>query len=425
MTQRHAEIIIRVAWIISLVGILAAFLRPYMTQVIDTGHLMNYMSWLFPGQLYFDYFINASLLTFMLFKKSRLGAILLLFVFVSDKLFMLISLHGFDTFYIYTWLAAQFIYALIFIIAIWATFTYRHRITADSPDEGTVAKDLKSLWLGQIALYTAFWAYIGGGLVAVVIIPGLSLIPIVGKATTLLLIAMFYIYMPVACIGSWRSAGNYSGKKIWAVLTRLVILLVLLLIIFNLYSMYLMFSGKSNVAQGTWATTLEARDFDGDIATTEGYYDTVLDITWLADANKASVARIWDSANTWVKDFEISGITGWRLPMERPISVKQHKDVGESVFELSHLYSVTLGNEPKYPGEGITNTGPFLNIQANKYWSSTEIERVGGPSEYHPYTTVVKILDFSFGEMNTLEKNIDRAFVWPVRDGDVGTPISN
>jgi hypothetical protein len=37
--------------------------------------------------------------------------------------------------------------------------------------------------------------------------------------------------------------------------------------------------------QGTWETTLQARDMDGNTSTIEAYYDTVLDITWLADAN--------------------------------------------------------------------------------------------------------------------------------------------
>ena len=39
--------------------------------------------------------------------------------------------------------------------------------------------------------------------------------------------------------------------------------------------------------QGTWETTLQGRDLDGNAATFEAYYDTVLDITWLADANAA------------------------------------------------------------------------------------------------------------------------------------------
>ena len=37
--------------------------------------------------------------------------------------------------------------------------------------------------------------------------------------------------------------------------------------------------------QGTWETTLQARDLDGNLSTAEAYYDTDLDITWLADAN--------------------------------------------------------------------------------------------------------------------------------------------
>jgi len=31
--------------------------------------------------------------------------------------------------------------------------------------------------------------------------------------------------------------------------------------------------------QGTWETTLQARDFDGDTNTIEGWYDTVLGVT--------------------------------------------------------------------------------------------------------------------------------------------------
>ena len=37
--------------------------------------------------------------------------------------------------------------------------------------------------------------------------------------------------------------------------------------------------------QGTWETTLQGRDLDGDLSTAEAYYDITLDVTWLADAN--------------------------------------------------------------------------------------------------------------------------------------------
>ena len=42
--------------------------------------------------------------------------------------------------------------------------------------------------------------------------------------------------------------------------------------------------------QGTWETTLESRDLDGNAATVEAYYDTVLNITWLANANLAQTS---------------------------------------------------------------------------------------------------------------------------------------
>ena len=45
--------------------------------------------------------------------------------------------------------------------------------------------------------------------------------------------------------------------------------------------------------EGTWETTLHARDFDGNTDTIEGYYDEVLDITWLADA-AAGAGTIYD-----------------------------------------------------------------------------------------------------------------------------------
>jgi hypothetical protein len=35
--------------------------------------------------------------------------------------------------------------------------------------------------------------------------------------------------------------------------------------------------------QGTWETTLQGRDLDGNTTTFEAYFDTALDITWLAE----------------------------------------------------------------------------------------------------------------------------------------------
>jgi hypothetical protein len=73
-------------------------------------------------------------------------------------------------------------------------------------------------------------------------------------------------------------------------------------------------------AIGTWETTLQARDFDSNLTTAEAYYDTVLDITWLADANYAGTTMNWTTATAWAAGLDPygSGITGWRLPNTNP-----------------------------------------------------------------------------------------------------------
>lgn len=215
--------------------------------------------------------------------------------------------------------------------------------------------------------------------------------------------------------------------------------------------MYVTLSGR-NAFLGTWKYTLEARDFDGDESTIEGYYDTTLDITWLSDANYAKTNNedadgkmTWAEANEWVNSVEINGISEWRLPNEKPVNgntfnFDKSYDAtidnvaaptttdgtdggwrnmsGEPVSEMGDLYYVTLGNQAGHPGPGISNTGPFINIQTTDafYWSDTESTYINNP--------VILTFDFNVGYRNIIVPSYT-AFVWPVHDGDVGTSISN
>ena len=242
MTYEQANRSIRLTWVLSMVGILAAILLPYLNEVVDTGHLNSFIPWLFIGPPHFELLLQACLLTFMLYKKSRLGAILLLLVFLNDKVIMLISLHGFDTMYIVTWLLANLAYSLIFIQGIRGTFAYRHLTTANTPEEGSVIKDLKMLWRGKMSLGRAFWAYVGGGLVAALVIPTLFPLPYVSFLTTLLVV-LLHVYFVAACIAAWRSAGSFEGKAIWPLLAKVAILFLAFVIIFSLYGMYVLDSG--------------------------------------------------------------------------------------------------------------------------------------------------------------------------------------
>jgi PEP-CTERM motif len=197
--------------------------------------------------------------------------------------------------------------------------------------------------------------------------------------------------------------------------------------------------------QGTWENTLQGRDLDGNAATFEAYYDTALNITWLADANYAKTsgydtngAMKWDEAKNWVSQLNINGNTGWRLPDVKPINGSSFNDVssytGRTDFgynitstqhEMSHLYYVTLGNKGIYDTRfnpqtdfGLKNSGPFNNIQTTFptfYWSSVEYSQNGDPS----YTRSFKFTD---GEQFPVSKTFD-SFSWAVHSGDIGVAV--
>ena len=195
--------------------------------------------------------------------------------------------------------------------------------------------------------------------------------------------------------------------------------------------------------QGTWESTLLARDFDGDTSTIEGWYDTVLNITWLADANAAvgsaydtyspgSGLMNWTDANAWAASLDINGIIGWRLPetvdIDSPGCSTSYTgvtgcgwNVDTSTGEMASMFYDTLGNLAYYdtagngnqPGWGLTNTGPFDNLIYDAYWSAT-------PYGYNPAFTAVFFFDFYDGDQNLTDKSYGK-FAWAVHDGDVGT----
>lgn len=168
--------------------------------------------------------------------------------------------------------------------------------------------------------------------------------------------------------------------------------------------------------QGTWETTLQARDADGIVATTEAWYDTALNITWLANANLAAtntfgVAGIstsppngagetgrmtWDTAQLFIGAMNSSaylGVTAWRLPNLVDIGNDgclntfafaggtdcgyNTVSTGANASEMSSMFYQSLANLAFFdtsgfspvPGYGLANSGPFSNLQdAGLYW---------------------------------------------------------
>lgn len=145
---------------------------------------------------------------------------------------------------------------------------------------------------------------------------------------------------------------------------------------------------------------LIGRDLGGTPAF-DAYYDTELDITWLADANYAKTSGFapdgwmpFAQATSWVAGLDIYGVTGWRLPTVAPVNGTSfqygYSEDGTTDFgfaptgvgwgkasELGHMFYVTLGNTAYLGGFectppcALTNTGPFVNLQSHGYWSGT------------------------------------------------------
>lgn len=194
--------------------------------------------------------------------------------------------------------------------------------------------------------------------------------------------------------------------------------------------------------QGTWETTLKARDVNGKaVALGDSraafFFDSALNVTWLADMNSArgtafdqslqvgatdSIgAMTWEGANAWVNSLAYVGEEQgkWRLPSVRPVngntfnyefSTNGSTDFGYArtydddpatsdawglASELGHLYYVTLGNvggcipNDASPQDcvnvdpyarGLGNTGFFRNLEEAAYWSGTGTDWNSDPS---------------------------------------------
>jgi hypothetical protein len=208
--------------------------------------------------------------------------------------------------------------------------------------------------------------------------------------------------------------------------------------------------------QGTWETTLEGR-----LETAPGsgvflaYYDTVLDITWATNANidelggwLAGGKNTWNNQVAWAAGLTLGGVSGWRLPTVSPIdgstfdtsfSNNATTDVryahtttdgtdggwrnasNTPVSEMGHMYYVTLGNlggctpddaNPSscvlQPGWGLTNTGPFFDVQLAIYWSGTEFD--SGNAWF---------FQINHGGIQDNGNKNGSGYGWAVRSGDV------
>lgn len=200
---------------------------------------------------------------------------------------------------------------------------------------------------------------------------------------------------------------------------------------------------------------LQGRDLDAAVDGYEAFYDTVLNITWLADANfaktsghSASGQMTWEDASAWAANVTVLGLSGWRLPNVLPIHGQSYdyrgaydgsSDLGYGIRsprnEMSYMFYENLGLLSYYdeqgqeqsgfgrpqgvsalalnqvPGAFIRNLGPVHG----EYWAAQAFE---------PEPGAHWVFDFEDDGQFALGPNDgprwDGSYAWLVRDGDVG-----
>lgn len=191
-------------------------------------------------------------------------------------------------------------------------------------------------------------------------------------------------------------------------------------------------------------------------------YDTVLDITWLQDANYAKTSgydadgqMTWGAANTWAADLVYGGYDNWRLPtihftdtnnngqFDCDFSKTGGTDCGYNVLtvsenatgaptiihsELAYMFYENLVNVALFDPDGGASHQPgwdslnstftdantrepvsFKNLERYFYWSS---------EEYALSANSAWIFGTDLGAQAFLNKGLG-SYAWAVRDGDV------
>lgn len=186
--------------------------------------------------------------------------------------------------------------------------------------------------------------------------------------------------------------------------------------------------------QGTWESTLKGRDINGRPVAVDDpravfLYDTVLDITWLRNANASAGSgfeiaelegtgrMLWDSAMLWVDSLSMSGFDDWRLPatLENDTTCSALENghyFGYNCIgsEMGNLWYITLGNVAGL----ISNTGTFENFLSEQYWSGTlQSSNTDNAWQFMQYG----------GTQFTNGKLAAPWYAMAVRDGDICSPF--
>ncbi len=184
-------------------------------------------------------------------------------------------------------------------------------------------------------------------------------------------------------------------------------------------------------------------------------YDSVLNITWLQDANYAKTSGYdadglmnWDQAKTWATNLVYAGYNDWHLPNTAPVNGISFNDFftsdGSTDFgynitspnsEIAFMFNVNLGNHGYLSPSGASSgcyknssdtcldkIGPFSNLEPYLYWSNTAVSHIPSPGGFFGDGEPGDFFAWSFSMVDGVQRadlKIASLYAWAVRDGDV------
>lgn len=173
-------------------------------------------------------------------------------------------------------------------------------------------------------------------------------------------------------------------------------------------------------------------------------YDTVLDVTWLMDANYSktsgyhvSGSMSWGQAMDWAAQLEYGGLSGWRLPRIDPSDPTCSTGPGYGHYcrselnEIGYMLYVNLGLrgykdqngvfDPLWSGaQGAVMANSFIdqstgkshsisNMMSFNYWSGQRHQQYSSFAWYNGISPVSQNAGVTYGNN----------YAWVVMDGDV------
>ncbi|MFK8029355.1 MAG: DUF1566 domain-containing protein [Gammaproteobacteria bacterium] len=139
-------------------------------------------------------------------------------------------------------------------------------------------------------------------------------------------------------------------------------------------------------------------------------YDSVLDVTWLQNAQLGQPSSNWAGQMSWAENLSFGDYDDWRLPsmdVNGDDTVVDCTLVSEAMCqdnELGYMHEHNLGGGSPLTGD----QGPFLGIEGF-YWSSTQFAASPDNLAWNFFFT-------NGGQSPALK--INNAYGWAVRDGD-------